>query len=56
MTGWWRERPGPGRVESRARYARVIGLQAPDVEIDLRTPISTGVDVRITSATEVEVR
>jgi Subtilase family len=35
VTGWWRERPQLGRLESKARYSLIISLETPDEEVDL---------------------
>jgi hypothetical protein len=39
VTGWWRERPHLGKVESRARYSLIISIETPDQAIDLYHPI-----------------
>jgi hypothetical protein len=39
VTGWWRERPHLQRFDHRARYTLIVSLEAPDLEIDLYTPI-----------------
>jgi hypothetical protein len=41
VTGWWRERPHLGKLESKARYALVISIETPDQQVDLYTPIIT---------------
>lgn len=35
VTGWWRERPQLGRLESKARYSLIVSLDTPDEEVDL---------------------
>jgi hypothetical protein len=35
VTGWWRERPHLGRLESKARYSLVISIETPNQEVDL---------------------
>ena len=35
VTGWWRERPQLGRLESKARYSLIVSLETPDEEVDL---------------------
>jgi hypothetical protein len=35
VTGWWRERPQLGKLESKARYSLIISLETPSEEIDL---------------------
>lgn len=39
VTGWWRERPHLNRWNRMARYSLVISIEAPDVQVDLYTPI-----------------
>lgn len=39
ITGWWRERTGLKRWDSKARYALIVSLETPEAEIDLYTPI-----------------
>jgi hypothetical protein len=39
VTGWWRERPHLQRFDHRARYTLIVSLEAPDIEVDLYTPI-----------------
>jgi len=51
VTGWWRERAHLGKWGERARYSLVITIEAPGVETDLYTPISTETAV----TTEVDV-
>lgn len=40
VTGWWKERHHLERWNSRARYALVVSIHAPEVEADLYTPIA----------------
>ena len=39
VNGWWRERQSLGMVNRKARYALVLGLETPDVDVDLYTEI-----------------
>jgi len=39
VTGWWRERPHLGRYDSPARYSLIVTIEAPEIEVDLYTPI-----------------
>jgi hypothetical protein len=41
VTGWWRERPHLGRLESKARYSLVISIETPDQQVDLYHAIET---------------
>ena len=38
-SGWWRERNSLGKAESQARYSLIVGIETPDNDIDLITPI-----------------
>jgi hypothetical protein len=35
VTGWWRERPHLGKLESKARYSLVISIETQSQEVDL---------------------
>lgn len=48
--GWWRERPKHGRWGSRARYALLVSVIAPEVEVDLLTTVANQI------ATQVQVQ
>jgi len=39
VTGWWRERPHLNKCGQIARYSLVVSIEAPDVNVDLYTPI-----------------
>jgi hypothetical protein len=39
--GWWRVRGTLDECNSQTRYALVATLSAPEIEIDLHTPIAT---------------
>jgi len=41
VTGWWRERPHLGKLESKARYSLIVNIETPDEEIDLYHAIET---------------
>jgi hypothetical protein len=45
--GWWKERSRPEICEQQARYALVVTLASPEVEIDLYTPIAAEVMPRV---------
>ncbi|ATE66869.1 S8 family peptidase [Rhizorhabdus dicambivorans] len=40
ISGWWRERKSLGRYDKEARYALVVSLETPTVEVDLYTPVA----------------
>lgn len=40
VMGWWRSRPGQRRYLDKARYALVVTLEAPEVDIDLQAHVA----------------
>lgn len=53
ISGWWRERKSLGRYDQEARYALVISLETPTVEVDLYTPVAALVPVLVEVPIEV---
>lgn len=51
VMGWWRTRGSIEECNREARYALVVSLSAPEVDIELHTPIETlvtqGIDVEV---------
>ncbi len=47
VSGWWKERSKVEVCEQQARYALVVTLASPDVDIDLYTPISTAIQPEV---------
>jgi len=47
VIGWWRNRASLEICNKMARYALVLTLSTPDVEIDLHTPINTVVQTNV---------
>lgn len=45
--GWWRERPKHERWNRLARYALVISIRAPTVEVDLYTEVANQVAIPV---------
>ena len=54
ISGWWRERKALGRAESKSRYALVVGIETPDVDVDLITPIATELANLIAAGVAIE--
>ena len=48
--GWWKTRQALERYDQAARYALVVSIRAPEVEVDLRTEVAN----RIGVAMEIE--
>lgn len=47
VTGWWRERHHLGRSTRRARYALVVTIRTPRVDVDVYTPVKNKVAIPI---------
>lgn len=39
-TGWWKERSYLGKFANQTRYSLIVSVQAPEVEVDLYTPVA----------------
>lgn len=39
-TGWWKERHYLGKFGKTTRYSLIVSVKAPDVEVDLYTPVA----------------
>ncbi|MGL4861061.1 MAG: S8 family peptidase [Enterobacteriaceae bacterium] len=46
-SGWWRTRPALERYNQRVRYSLLISIKAPDVDVDLYTPIANQINVPV---------
>jgi hypothetical protein len=51
VVGWWRERAHLGRWNRSARYALVVSILSPRLDVDIYTPVSTMLQVPV----EIEV-
>ena len=49
--GWWRLRHALGCVNRTARYALVVSIRAPDIDVDLYTEVANLVAVSVPSST-----
>nr|WP_305909718.1 hypothetical protein [Methylomarinum sp. Ch1-1]MDP4522649.1 hypothetical protein [Methylomarinum sp. Ch1-1] len=45
--GWWKTRPALERYDQRIRYSLVVSINAPDIDVDLYTPIANQIGVPI---------
>ena len=45
--GWWKSRPHLERVDKTARYALLVTLHVPDVEVDLYTEVANQIGVQV---------
>lgn len=48
VSGWWKTRKKLARYNNRIRYALVVSIHAPDVDVDLYTPVSNQVATDVT--------
>lgn len=55
ISGWWRERRALGRADSKARYALIVGIETPDVDVDLMTPIAVEAAALVERGISIEV-
>jgi Subtilase family len=53
VNGWWRQRADKKIVNSKARYALIVTLKTPNIDIDLYTPIQTVVETVIAVETPI---
>jgi hypothetical protein len=44
VVGWWRLREHLGKYDEKIRYALVVSIETPKVEVDLYTPIITKIE------------
>lgn len=51
VIGWWRERHQLGRWNRRARYALVVTIETPEVDVDVYTPVAN----MIATQNEIEI-
>ena len=49
--GWWKTRPALARYDQAVRYAMVLSIRAPEVDVDLYTEVAN----QVAAAVEVEV-
>lgn len=47
VSGWWKERHSLERWKRRARYSLIVSIHAPEIEVDLYTPVSNQVGIAI---------
>lgn len=45
--GWWKTRPALERYNQRIRYSLLVTISAPDIDVDLYTPIANYVGVPV---------
>lgn len=45
--GWWKTRPVLERYNQRIRYSLVVSIRAPDIDVDLYTPIANQIGTQV---------
>ncbi len=45
--GWWKTRPALERYDQRIRYSLIVSISAPDIDVDLYTPIANQIGVPV---------
>ncbi|PJI85996.1 subtilase family protein [Yoonia maricola] len=55
VAGWWKSSKIPGKNSQMARYALIVSIKSPSLEIDLHTPISAIVSPEIETTVKSEV-
>ena len=45
--GWWKTRQALERYDRTARYALVVSIKAPEVDVDLRTEVANQIGVPV---------
>ncbi|MAZ09701.1 MAG: hypothetical protein CMN90_08485 [Sutterellaceae bacterium] len=45
--GWWKTRPALEQYDQRIRYSLVVSINAPDIDVDLYTPIANQIGVPV---------
>ena len=45
--GWWKTRQALERYDKAARYALIVSIRTPEVDVDLRTEVSNQIAVRV---------
>jgi hypothetical protein len=47
VSGWWKERPDRDRSDQGARYALVVSIETPGVDVDIWTPVAQEVGIEV---------
>ena len=47
ISGWWKEKPALQRWDRAVRYALIVSIRAPDVEVDLYTAIANQIAIEV---------
>ena len=47
VSGWWKERKDRDHSERGARYALVVSIEAPGVDVDIWTPVAQQIGIEV---------
>jgi hypothetical protein len=47
--GWWKERPHLNRWQRQVRYTLIVTIEAPEIEVDIYTPVTSQIAIEIES-------
>lgn len=47
MSGWWKERKDRDHSERGARYALVVSIETPGVDVDIWTPVAQQIGIEV---------
>ncbi|MFH2130352.1 MAG: S8 family peptidase, partial [bacterium] len=51
--GWWKERHHLGRWDRKVRYALIVSISAPDVEVDIYTEVANQIGITVPISVEI---
>ena len=51
--GWWRTRTKLQLWDKQARYALIISIAAPEVDVDIYTEVLANIDTEITTSVRI---
>jgi hypothetical protein len=54
-SGWWKTRTSHERWDSKARYALIVSLSVPEVDVDIYSEVETKIEAMITASSLVSV-
>jgi hypothetical protein len=54
VSGWWKDQPKRDRSALGVRYALVVSIDAPEVNVDIWTPVALQVGIPVEVSTTGE--
>jgi len=52
VTGWWKERKTRDRSDEGVRYALIVSIEAPELDVDLWTPVAIAAEAPVVIETQ----